>query len=401
MATLTAPSPKLSRLAATQAAIPVVMRRSFGGKLKLYLNLFRSLTLLLALSQMSSVVPKASLSISAVVIAASAYTVIKLFSPALVNRSLLSQAVLVSDLLFCAVLVWLTGGVSSPFLLYTLSPVLAASFFYDPHMVISVAVASVVDILLTQLANPFYNLNSGPLEFSFFFIYVVAVSLSASLPYLVNFNLQQRMQGEFVAEERRRLSHELHDGTVQVLTTLNWQAQIIERDLNRQGISLASVDRLLRLASESQKEARESLELLREYTDSGMLINHLKHYLNNLKQESGITYEAHFPDKEPAMEPHVELQILRICQEALTNIRKHSKASHIIFTLIKTKNILTVAIVDDGQGFDVNRTPKESTLTGHGLNVMRERAESAGGHFQLDSSPGGGTTLRIEVPLSR
>ena len=59
---------------------------------------------------------------------------------------------------------------------------LAASFFYDSHLAVTVAVASILDILLTQLVNPFYNLSSGLVEFSFFFIYIVAVALAASLP---------------------------------------------------------------------------------------------------------------------------------------------------------------------------------------------------------------------------
>ncbi len=187
------------------AAVPALRAARFGGRLKLYLNLFRFFTLVLAAAQMTGVTPKASISITAIIIAAAAYTAVKIVTPVSVRRTVLNQALLASDLVFCAILVWLTGGVSSPFLLYTLSPVLAASFFYDSYLAVTVAAASILDILLAQLVNPFYNLNSGPLEFSFYFIYIVAVSLAASLPYLVNFNLQQRMQGEFVAEERLRL----------------------------------------------------------------------------------------------------------------------------------------------------------------------------------------------------
>ncbi|PPD58968.1 sensor histidine kinase [Dehalogenimonas etheniformans] len=402
MATLTAPARKLSRLNGVQIAAAAVRGRAFGGKLRLYLSIFRFLTLILALSQVSGVVPKGSISIAGVIIAASAYTVIKFFTPVTARNYLASQALLATDLVFCAAMVWVTGGLSSPFLLYTLTPVLAASFFYESRMALTVAVASILDILLTQLVNPFYQLTSGPLEFSFFFIYIVAVSLSASLPYLVNFNLQRRMQGEYVAEERSRLSRELHDGTVQVLAALNWQAQLVERDLSRQGISLPSLSHLLHLSKESQSEAREALQLLRDYTESGKFVEHLKTYADRFKQDSGIEYKMDLLPLEPKLEPQVELQLLRICQEAMNNIRKHARARHVCVNMIRSpKNYLTVTIEDDGLGFDLDAGLRTSGFQGHGLNVMRERAETVGGYLQMDSQLGKGTVITVVVPLNR
>ncbi len=402
MATVSAPARKLARLRGLPtAAVPALRVARFGGRLKLYLNLFRFFTLVLAAAQMTGVTPKASISITAIIFAAAAYTAVKIVTPVSVRGTVLNQALLASDLVFCAILVWLTGGVSSPFLLYTLSPVLAASFFYDSYLAVTVAAASILDILLAQLVNPFYNLNSGPLEFSFYFIYIVAVSLAASLPYLVNFNLQQRMQGEFVAEERLRLSRELHDGTVQVLTALNWQAQLIERDLIRRGISLPTVDRMLQLTRESQSEARQSLQLLRDYTESGRLMEHLKTYMRQLGQDGGIECELNLLPEEPSLDPHVELQLLRICQEAINNIRKHANAGCVTLTAFKNNNRLTITIEDDGKGFDPAHDDRESKFQGHGLSVMKERAESAGGCFDLESEPGRGTVLRIDVPLNK
>ncbi len=72
---------------------------------------------------------------------------------------------------------------------------------------------------------------------------------------------------------------------MQVLTALNWQAQLIERDLSRRGISLPTVDRMLQLTRESQSEARQSLQLLRDYTESGRLMEHLETYMRHLGQD--------------------------------------------------------------------------------------------------------------------
>ena len=375
--------------------------KRFGGRLRLYLNVYRLLALALAGSQLSVFELAEPLSSSVLIIAASAYTGFKFLAPVSPRNNLLGQALLALDLIVCAVLVWLTGGINSPFLLYTLSPVLTAAFFYDSHMATMVAVASTMNILLVQLANPFYEFDPGPLELSYFLIYLVAVSLSASLPYLVNINLQQRMQGEFVAEERSRLSREIHDGTVQTLSALNWQGQLIERELGRRGISLPEVDKLLRLVEEARVEALESLELLRRYSGCGQMIAHLKNYLHHLKQDAGIDYKLNLPAEEPSLPPHIELQLLRICQEAMNNIRKHAGAQHISLGMARVDGNITVTIEDDGKGFDVASHYRGQLSKGHGLSVMKERAESAGGHLLVVSMAGRGTTIRVDIPVDR
>ncbi len=116
---------------------------------------------------------------------------------------------------------------------------------------------------------------------------------------------------------------------------------------------------------------------------------------------AGIECELNRLPEEPSLDPHVELQLLRICQEALNNIRKHAKASRVTLTAFKNNNRLTITIEDDGKGFDPAHDDRESKFQGHGLSVMKERAESAGGCFDLESEPGRGTVLRIDVPLNK
>jgi len=373
----------------------------FGGRLRFYLNLYRALALVIAVSQLSVNGIESPIPSNVIFWLVTGYTLFKFITPASPKRFIFGQLLLALDILFCGFLIWLTGGVSSPFLLYTLSPVLTASLFYSSYMALTVGVASILDVLLAQLVEPVSNAGFNVTEISYFLIYIATVSLSASLPYLVNINLQQRLEKEFVTEERQRLSREIHDGTVQTLSAINWQAQIIERELKRRGVEMAEVDKLLRLVEESRVEALESLELLRKYSGAGQMISHLKNYLHHLKQDAGINYSINLPGTEPSLPPHIELQLLRICQEAMNNIRKHAEAKHISFEMVQRDGHLCVSIQDDGKGFDVEQYYHGRLPRGHGLNVMRERAISAGGNLKVISVPGKGTTLTVDVPLER
>ncbi|XUX01390.1 MAG: sensor histidine kinase [Dehalogenimonas sp.] len=373
----------------------------FGGRLRLYLNLYRALALVIAASQLNINGIESPLPSAVIFWGVTGYTLFKFITPASPKRYLAGQLLLALDLLFCGFLIWLTGGVSSPFLLYTLSPVLTASLFYSSYLAMTVGVASILDVLLAQLVAPVSSASFNATEISYFLIYIAAVSLAASLPYLVNVNLQQRLEKEFVTEERQRLSREIHDGTVQTLSAINWQAQIIERELKRRGIQMNEVDKLLRLVEESRIEALESLELLRKYSGAGQMISQLKNYLYHLKQDSGINYSINLPETEPSLPPHIELQLLRICQEAMNNIRKHAEAKNINFEMIQRDGHLCVSIQDDGNGFDVGQYYHGHSRHGHGLNVMKERAISAGGGLKIFSIPGKGTTLTVDIPLER
>jgi len=94
----------------------------------------------------------------------------------------------------------------------------------------------------------------------------------------------------------------------------------------------------------------------------------------------------------------MELQLVRIIQEALTNIRKHAKATTAKIDLRQRDGILFVTVSDDGVGLQQTaRTP--TVFPRFGMATMRERTESIGGRFVIESTPGSGTRVRVEVPL--
>ena len=96
--------------------------------------------------------------------------------------------------------------------------------------------------------------------------------------------------------------------------------------------------------------------------------------------------------------PDAELQLMRILQEALTNVRHHARAAGVSVRLERSGDAARLIVTDDGCGFDPAR-PAADGRPRFGLATMRERAEAAGGKFCLESQPGRGTTIEVTFPL--
>jgi len=331
------------------------------------------------------------------------YTLLKTLRPFRWHeRGIVTFGVFGADLAVCIFLVISTGGLYSPFLLYTLAPVLTAALLLDRGITFGITALSWAYVIGAHLANPFFLTQLFLPELSYFLAYIIAASLAAALPYLINVNLRQRLQSEDILRERQRLSREIHDGTAQTLSALRWQAQLLHRRLMAMGIELDEVKQLEMLAEKARQDTRESLELLRNYSGDSSFLPHLKGYLEQLSQGSNLAFRLDTENGKLRLEAPVELELLHICQEALTNIRKHSGAYNVEVKVKSADKHLEVSIADDGCGFDALAYYQGRVQTGgHGLAVMRERAESIGGRLRVLSMPGQGTEVQVEVPVNR
>lgn len=329
------------------------------------------------------------------------YTLVKALHPLRwYQAGILGYILFGVDIAICIFLVTFTGGIYSPFLLYTLAPVLTAALLLDGRVTFGVAGLSVIYVITSHVVNPFFATQLYLPELSYFLVYIVAVCLTAVLPYMININLRQRFQSQDILRERQRLSREIHDGTAQTISALRWQAQLIHRRLVKMGINLSEVKELCRLTEKAQYDIRESLKLLRTYTGDGSFLPCLKDNLAHLKQDSDINFHLDIEPEELHLETPVELELLRICQEALTNIRMHSNARNIWGRVRSVNNRIVVTIADDGCGFNILAYYQDGAKAkGHGLAVMRERAESVGGQFRVLSMPEKGTEIQVEVPV--
>ncbi len=208
-----------------------------------------------------------------------------------------------------------------------------------------------------------------------------------------------RLQSLAVTEERARIAREMHDGLAQVLGYLSLQMQTLEA-LVRRGDCPATLAELKQARAhilEAQADVRENILSLRTTLAGDIgLLPALQQYLDEFQVQTGIAAElVNAAPGAPRLSPLAEAQLVRIVQEALTNVRKHAGAGQVQVRLAAAEGELRVAIADNGQGISA---PEDGRWR-FGLSTMRERAESVGGDLSIHSAPGQGTTIEARLPL--
>jgi len=193
-----------------------------------------------------------------------------------------------------------------------------------------------------------------------------------------------------VQEERARLSREIHDTVAQslvgIITQLEAASDITARDhttrLQRAGAT----------ARDALGEARRAVRALASpRLDDDQLPTALAGFVREIAEATSI--DARFTlDGEPAPTPY-DAELLRICQEALTNVAKHSTASRVMVTLGYSADAVRLDVRDDGSGFDA-----AVVRSGHGLPGIRQRLANIGGMLEIETSEGGGCAVSAAVP---
>lgn len=215
--------------------------------------------------------------------------------------------------------------------------------------------------------------------------------------------LLRRVQVLAVTEERERIAREMHDSLAQVLGYVNTKAQATQALLEAEQIERAAVQigQLAQAAREAYADVRENILGLR--TSPGperTLVDTLRDYVQRWQDQSGIAVEldaASVPADDLRFSPLAEIQMLRIIQEALANVRKHAGASVVQVIISETDGWIVACVVDNGVGFDPAMIGR-SDFPRFGLATMRERAEAVGGTLAIDSYPDQGTRVSIHMP---
>ncbi|MFI6601805.1 GAF domain-containing protein [Nonomuraea sp. NPDC050536] len=209
---------------------------------------------------------------------------------------------------------------------------------------------------------------------------------------LINARLYERGRELAMLEERNRMARELHDAVTQKLFSLRLTAQAAAAMLQSSPEKAeVELERVQKLAGEALAELRAVIvELRPAELDSHGLAETLRKHVRMLDRlySSQVNFEF---DELPPLDPEIEVVVLRVAQEALHNALRHSGASRVDVRLAYEGGKLALTITDDGSGFE------QADSRGLGLISMRDRAESVGGAMTVGSSPGAGTTVRVEV----
>lgn len=203
-------------------------------------------------------------------------------------------------------------------------------------------------------------------------------------------------------EERYRLSREIHDGPAQILANVVLKSELCEKliDINRDKAK-QELNSLKEIIRSSLSDVRKIIYDLRPMSlDDLGLVPTVEQLIEQYSRETGIFVEFNvFGSKEKLM-PTVELTVFRIIQEALTNIRKHSKATIVSVKIEYMKKNINLVISDNGIGFDKASYKKFGESGGYGLLSMQERAELLNGKCEIISKLGEGTKILVSIPIN-
>jgi PAS domain S-box-containing protein len=200
--------------------------------------------------------------------------------------------------------------------------------------------------------------------------------------------------------ERRRVARELHDEIGQVLTAIRLNLNAVQHSVSapiarKLDESIAIVDRAL------QQVRNLSLDLRPLMLDDLGLVAALRWYVDREAQRAGLTAEFIAGELQKRLSPELETACFRIAQEALTNVARHAKATHVRVELSQRGEELHLVIRDDGIGFDAGTMGGAVSASRLGLTGMRERALIVGGRIEFVSAPGQGTEIHARFPLGQ
>lgn len=219
-----------------------------------------------------------------------------------------------------------------------------------------------------------------------------------------------------ILEERQRMAREIHDTLAQGFISIVMHLEAADQALPDDAAARQHLNRARDTARESLAEARRFVWALRsdplDHTDGQertSLVSAIQRVAGRWADETGISPQVEISGAERDLPSPYEVTLLRTTQEALSNVRKHASAHQVNITLTFMEDQVTLDVQDDGQGFDNNddhpgQISGEKGFqdgSGFGLIGMRERAEQLGGRLIIESAPGEGTTLVVELPLSQ
>jgi two-component system nitrate/nitrite sensor histidine kinase NarX len=198
-----------------------------------------------------------------------------------------------------------------------------------------------------------------------------------------------------LSQERLLLSQEMHDSLAQTIYSIKLQTTVLGDSLKKSSITNASekISSLQDNITQANQELRELMCNFRVPLDPKGIEVSLKNLVKRFKSEEGIATFLQVNGRL-RVSPEVEIQMMRITQEALSNIRKHAKARN-VRVLLRAKPVCKLLIEDDGVGFEKDQDEVELLGNNIGMNIMKERANSVGAKLYIESDVGEGTRITV------
>jgi len=242
-------------------------------------------------------------------------------------------------------------------------------------------------------SNKRYAITSNHRDLIATFAHQIAVALRSAEHY-------SQLSQTAVLQERLRLSREFHDGLAQTLGYLNLQSERILNLVKSEETesALREITHHSEIILSAYTDVREAIDGLRfNIQKPGQLASRLSSYSGEFARQTGIHVKFEASPEDLVTSADIALQILRITQEALTNVRKHAQAKNVHISMTDSNNYLTLCVDDDGRGFPTEEK-SNSIYRSHGLTSMRERAEDLGGTLTIATGPKQGSRIIASIP---
>jgi signal transduction histidine kinase len=335
------------------------------------------------------------------------YSALRVFSPLRWQaRGAMTYLILSGDFLLCILLVIYTNGLNSIFLLYSLTPVMTAALLFEEKVALSLAATaslslSLTHLFLSQFTARFTWIMQG-YNLTLLIVYTLFSFVVATVPYRINLNIRRRIEREAIIEERRRIAREIHDGVAQSLSYLNLKTKSVSDLLASQDTvqAITELNEIRDVVQDTYEDIRESIDQLSTEIRSVSILAALSNYVREFSSNNGIPVQFDISKPFARLSPVAELQLLRIGQEALTNVRRHAMASNVEVRLRNTEGAVEMIVRDDGKGFELEELEKYPPGY-HGLTIIKERAEGLGGNLFITSAPGQGTEIKVRLPVEK
>lgn len=202
---------------------------------------------------------------------------------------------------------------------------------------------------------------------------------------------------------RKSLARDLHDEFGQGLTVLQLNIETLKESLPADEKLIALYDSMSGMTARLSAQVRSMITELRpSMLDYLGLVPTLHWFIKRYQERNpGILVDVEIMDGTERLSPEIEIALYRVCQESLCNVAKHAMARKVRITLTRTCSLLTLAVEDEGKGFDAEHWREiVAEHQSSGILGMRERIAELGGSFSIASSPGEGTIVRVLLPLA-
>jgi len=215
---------------------------------------------------------------------------------------------------------------------------------------------------------------------------------------------RSQVRQQAIADERERIARELHDGLAQLLGYVNTKVMAVSLLVknNQTAAAQSQLEQLGEAARALFTDVREAIVGLKLASQTGEgLRSAIESYVEQFQRWTDLDVLVDIDPRSERVKlpPESELQLIRILQEALSNIRRHADATHVEIDLFLENGNLILTIADNGEGFDESKVPMLEP-SHFGLGTMRERAEEIGGQLDLSSNLGQGTEVTITIDMT-